>query len=261
MNKEGVTSTTVIIEQATTVRPRWRQEMIRLYEEGFCLCEPYWETDPEETVSTELKAIANDQNLSILTASERNGLAGFLITSSVSPERFEGMVHGNELQRETENDIYLLELAVDKRFRRTGLGSQLVGKAIECAERFGKSGVVLRADLRNTPAIRLYRKLGFCVLTEGTGSNPFDVYIRKNLSGFEGGATQAITTRCTQTLFDSYPLAEYLFFTGFDEIAGWRRATRSEAAPNQLSYDSGQWKQTLADAAVDFQKIVWAVKR
>lgn len=262
MNKEGASPPTTIAEQTTSVILQLRQEMIRLYGEGFCGNEPYWETDPAGAVSVELEEVKNDPNLFISASFlDDDTLAGFLIAASVDPRRFRGMLNERKLQQLTENDAYLLELSVDKRFRREGIGSQLVEMALTHAGKMEKGGVTLRADLRNIPAIRLYRKLGFGSLAEGVDTNPFDVYIRKNLIESASARTSEVNVRCVRELFNNYPIAEYLFFTSPDEIVGWRCTTRSEIIPSQLEYDGKQWQPSPTEVSGNSLKTVWIAKR
>lgn len=250
-----------VVKKETKIDLKWVNEIVRLYGEGFCGCEPYWEIDSEEAVTTELAETVEDPNLLILTFPCGDGLAGFLIATSVDPERFTSLPNRSALQKTTENDLYILELAVDRRFRKKGIGSRLVGKAVKIAQETGKSGVTLRADLRNTPAIRLYQKLSFALITENVGTNPFDIYIRKDLSRPESNNGQTLGTGCVQLLFKDYPPEEYLFLVNYGEIEGWRVATSSKNAILRLGFDSKNWTPLASQSTERFSRIVWVTKR
>jgi len=52
-------------------------------------------------------------------------------------------------------------LAVDKRYRKRGIGKELVRRAIEAMDAEGCDEVVLETEITNLGAIRLYERLGF----------------------------------------------------------------------------------------------------
>lgn len=52
-------------------------------------------------------------------------------------------------------------LAVDKRYRKLGIGSTLVKKAIDAMKAKDCDEVVLETELTNHGALRLYENLGF----------------------------------------------------------------------------------------------------
>nr|XP_022901506.1 N-alpha-acetyltransferase 30 [Onthophagus taurus] len=56
---------------------------------------------------------------------------------------------------------YIAMLAVDKRFRKHGIGSTLVRRAIEEMIAGNADEVVLETEITNKPALRLYEALGF----------------------------------------------------------------------------------------------------
>lgn len=56
---------------------------------------------------------------------------------------------------------YIAMLAIDKRFRRRGLGSLLVAHAIERMKEGGCAQVYLETEAINKNALRLYENLGF----------------------------------------------------------------------------------------------------
>lgn len=59
----------------------------------------------------------------------------------------------------------LLRLVVDPRHRRLGIGAALVGAGLESVRYAGASSVLLEVAADNSPAIALYRGLGFDPLT------------------------------------------------------------------------------------------------
>jgi ribosomal protein S18 acetylase RimI-like enzyme len=55
----------------------------------------------------------------------------------------------------------VLNLAVDRRYRRKGIGTALMRQARQWAREQGLSTMVMEATTKNYPAICFYRKLGF----------------------------------------------------------------------------------------------------
>jgi len=60
-------------------------------------------------------------------------------------------------------DLHVLKIATRPGFRRLGLASRLMEMAVDHARAFGGETVTLEVRERNTPAIALYRGLGFSV--------------------------------------------------------------------------------------------------
>ncbi len=56
---------------------------------------------------------------------------------------------------------YIAMLAVDDKYRKSGLGTALAVRAIEAMRDAGCVEVVLETELTNKGALRLYEKLGF----------------------------------------------------------------------------------------------------
>lgn len=56
---------------------------------------------------------------------------------------------------------YIAMLAVETKFRKQGIGSQLVQRAIERMQEQGCAEVMLETEIANRGAIRLYENLGF----------------------------------------------------------------------------------------------------
>ncbi|CAI0442760.1 unnamed protein product [Linum tenue] len=66
---------------------------------------------------------------------------------------------------------YISNVAVRERYRRKGIGKQLVAKAEALAKTWGCHAVALHCDLRNPGAIRLYRGQGFKSIRVPEGAN------------------------------------------------------------------------------------------
>lgn len=66
-----------------------------------------------------------------------------------------------DLHRKIIKRGYIAMLAVDEYFRKKGIGSNLVLKAIRVMATEGADEVVLETEITNQPALRLYENLGF----------------------------------------------------------------------------------------------------
>jgi len=64
-------------------------------------------------------------------------------------------------EEQTLRVVYVLELHLERRYRRHGLGSALVAEAQTAGEAMGASGLMLTCDSRNSPARSFYSKLAF----------------------------------------------------------------------------------------------------
>jgi len=60
-----------------------------------------------------------------------------------------------------EDEGHIISLAVDKDYRRRGVGAALVMTAISIFEKFHIKNIKLEVRARNTGAIKFYRALGF----------------------------------------------------------------------------------------------------
>jgi aminoglycoside 3-N-acetyltransferase I len=58
------------------------------------------------------------------------------------------------------SEIYIYDLAVDKRFRRRGIATELIGELKRIARDKGAWVIFVQADPPDKPAVALYRKLG-----------------------------------------------------------------------------------------------------
>ncbi len=71
-----------------------------------------------------------------------------------------------ELHSEDGGFIYLDDISVSADYRNQGIGTQLIKIAEEYAEDCNVPAVVLHVEMRNESAIRLYRRLGYDVVSE-----------------------------------------------------------------------------------------------
>lgn len=66
-----------------------------------------------------------------------------------------------DLHRKVIKRGYIAMLAVDKNYRKNGIGSTLVRRAIQEMISGDADEVVLETEITNKPALRLYEALGF----------------------------------------------------------------------------------------------------
>lgn len=66
-----------------------------------------------------------------------------------------------DLHRKVIKRGYIAMLAVDKKYRKHGIGSTLVRRAIQEMIAGDADEVVLETEITNKPALRLYEVLGF----------------------------------------------------------------------------------------------------
>ena len=71
-----------------------------------------------------------------------------------------GMPYSEE-EKIGHDELYIAHLAVDKKFRRQGIGFQLLEHAEEKARRKGLTKLSLLTEIENTAARNLYTKFGF----------------------------------------------------------------------------------------------------
>ena len=57
----------------------------------------------------------------------------------------------------------IMNIAVNKEFRRTGYGSKMLKYLIRRTKELGKTELLLEVNENNTPAIELYKKFGFSI--------------------------------------------------------------------------------------------------
>ncbi|XP_059045092.1 N-alpha-acetyltransferase 30-like [Achroia grisella] len=66
-----------------------------------------------------------------------------------------------DMHRNVVKRGYIAMLAVDKKYRKRGIGSKLVRKAIQAMINDNADEVVLETEITNKPALKLYENLGF----------------------------------------------------------------------------------------------------
>ena len=76
----------------------------------------------------------------------------------------------------TEKYAKLMGLAVEEKFRGSGVGSALLDKAIEFAIARGKNAIYLKVKQSNLPAIKVYERRGF-VFSKELDKNGESTYI------------------------------------------------------------------------------------
>ena len=101
---------------------------------------------------------------------------GIIVCTAMSGERVVGGLTAyvmDKLEQET-CEIYIYDLAVDGRFRRQKMDTNLLGFLLEEAKRRNASAVFIQADQEDTPAVALYESMG-----EREEVYHFDIYLKK----------------------------------------------------------------------------------
>ncbi|WP_079476618.1 GNAT family N-acetyltransferase [Marinococcus halophilus] len=80
----------------------------------------------------------------------------------------------NKLEEET-CEIYVYDLAVDVKFRRRKIATNLLGFLLEEAKNLDASAVFIQADQEDAPAVALYESMG-----EREDGYHFDIYLKKD---------------------------------------------------------------------------------
>ena len=76
-------------------------------------------------------------------------------------EEMDGRVVGYIIYADIQGDAELLRIAVDKRYRRMGIGNKLMKDMISELVDAGTDRISLEVRAHNLPAIALYKKYGF----------------------------------------------------------------------------------------------------
>ena len=76
-------------------------------------------------------------------------------------EEKDGRVVGYIIYADIQGDAELLRIAVDKRYRRMGIGNKLMKDMISEFVEAGTDRISLEVRAHNLPAIALYKKYGF----------------------------------------------------------------------------------------------------
>ncbi len=102
--------------------------------------------------------------------------SGFFCTVAISDEDKGGEVAGYCISTLVYDEIHVYKIATSKDHRRKGVASELLFDTFDFYGNIGAEGVVLEVNTANTPAIALYRKMGFRIIRK-----------RKNYYGNDGG--------------------------------------------------------------------------
>ncbi|MFD0712789.1 GNAT family N-acetyltransferase [Paenibacillus sp. GCM10027626] len=78
------------------------------------------------------------------------------------------------LTRHWNHFAYIEDIAVDKRFRRHGIGRRLIYQAAQWAEKHGLAGLTLETQTNNVPACKFYERCGFVI-------GGFDAYLYRGI--------------------------------------------------------------------------------
>lgn len=84
----------------------------------------------------------------------------------------DGLVAGYLIMSMAAGEAHVLNLCVDRGFRRRGYGQELLEHAITTAERMAAETVFLEVRPSNTPALELYMRLGFSEVGTRPGYYP-----------------------------------------------------------------------------------------
>jgi len=97
----------------------------------------------------------------------RTGLALLLLLKSDMVRRLPALLRSQSaVGRMRRDEYYISNVAVYPEHRGRGIGALLVGRARDEAGRAGAARVVLDVETDNPDAERLYRRLGFAVVSE-----------------------------------------------------------------------------------------------
>ena len=84
-------------------------------------------------------------------------------------EEKDGRVVGYIIYADIQGDAELLRIAVDKRYRRTGIGNKLMKDMLDELVESGSEKVMLEVRAHNVAAVKLYKSFGFK-----------DIFVREN---------------------------------------------------------------------------------
>lgn len=88
-----------------------------------------------------------------------------------------GQIAGQIILRRNWNHLaYIEDIAVDVKFRRQGIGKELISRAIDWAKKHGLMGIMLETQDNNVPACKFYESCGFQL-------RGFDTYLYKAIDG------------------------------------------------------------------------------
>jgi len=129
--------------------------MIGVYQRAFA--EPPWnESWTDEAVIEDLQNALKQNNPIILVAEKDGKIVGFRWAYELPMKKFP-FLNG---KIENGKTMYGDELAVEKEFRGTGIGSAMMQLSFEIAKQAGYNAFVGRTD-QNSQMVQLYKRLGY----------------------------------------------------------------------------------------------------
>lgn len=136
--------------------PTYRKEIIDLYLRAFTLGEY------AQYISREKAGNVMDEMLRVgfgFSAFSNNQLAGVIIGMPLSEEpRFQPKKHP---EIAIGQSVYISEVMVDTDFRGKGIAKELINIFAKLAVKKGYKHIVIRVWKENLPALSLYKKMGF----------------------------------------------------------------------------------------------------
>ena len=128
--------------------------------------EPPWNEDfwTEEGVLGDIRETLQKSLSRAFVAIFDGTIVGFTWGYGVSKRDLQNISGGDELDVvfETHQKVfYISELGVALQSRKYGVGKKLTKRLINIAKNSGFSAITLRTDINATPAIELYKSLGF----------------------------------------------------------------------------------------------------
>jgi ribosomal protein S18 acetylase RimI-like enzyme len=162
------------------------KEIIGIYRRSFA--EPPWnESWTKEQVIEEMMYSLSSKNPIMLVAEMRERITGFMWGCALLLERFP-FLQG----RLKDRCIYGAEIAVDRQFRKLGVGSKLLGSFLLEAKRCGFGEFVCRTDVNNRGSMGLFRSLGLSEMGIYDPQFSSRVYLRKELDGLSADCGKSI---------------------------------------------------------------------
>jgi aminoglycoside 3-N-acetyltransferase I len=133
-----------ILELTSNDIDRFR-EMLAVMGTAFGEIETYTQAQPSAAY---LRALLKGDQIIAVTALSAGSVIGGLVAYEL--RKFE----------QERSEIYIYDLAVDRRHRRKGVATALIGKLGKIAAARGAYVIFVQADPPDEPAIALYSKLG-----------------------------------------------------------------------------------------------------
>ncbi|HAZ17110.1 MAG: hypothetical protein A3H59_01340 [Candidatus Jacksonbacteria bacterium RIFCSPLOWO2_02_FULL_43_9] len=147
--------------------PHHRKGFVDLYKEAFGEA-PYFETYDEEDI---IRDVWNPHLIDgcIVLATDDMEVIGLGCALSVhkASEIHTFLCSLPSLPFPIETTVYISELAVNKKYRRHGIGTRLVSAMLDWARRNGFTHYVMRTASEGSNSIGLFRRLGACDIPQG----------------------------------------------------------------------------------------------